>query len=326
MLAENMNFSEKGVEEALRKNIMLLLNVYSFYAMYAGDEVAKADSQNVLDAWIIAKLNHLISDVTKGMEEYNLPKSMRAITEFIDELSTWYLRRSRDRFKEAGDDKLQALQTMKYVLIELSKVMAPFMPFVSELLWQKVTGLNFIDEKSSVHLEKWPAAGIVNVDIISEMETVRKVVEMGLAARDAAKIKIRQPLQKIIVSEIAIENKELVNLIIDELNIKEVQFSEGALEKVELDTTMTPELEREGLKREIVRLVNGMRKENGMTIQDRISLTWFSDDELVVKTMEEYGEQIKTDVLATDIKMEKIEGMTESKVNNKVLSLTINKI
>ncbi len=326
MLAENMNFSEKGVEESLRKNVMLLLNVYSFYAMYAGDEVAKADSQNVLDAWIIAKLNHLISDVTKGMEEYNLPKSMRAITEFIDELSTWYLRRSRDRFKETGDDKLQALQTMKYVLIELSKVSAPFMPFISEVIWQKVTGLNFIDEKSSVHLEKWPAAGIENEDIISEMETVRKVVEMGLAARDAAKIKIRQPLQKIIVSEIAIENKELVNLIIDELNIKEVQFSEGAVEKVELDTTMTPELEREGLKREIVRLVNGMRKEKGMTIQDRISLTWASEDEFVIKTMEEYGDEIKTDVLATDIKMEKTEGMTESKVNNKNLLLSINKV
>jgi len=326
MQAENMNFSEKGVEEALRKNIMLLWNVYSFYAMYSQSEKANNNSDNILDKWILAKLNQLINSTTKAMEEYNLPRSMRAITEFIDELSTWYLRRSRERFKVEGADKEKALATTKYVLIELSKVMAPFMPFIAEALWQKVSGFEFVNEKASVHLEHWPSfakAPEGEAEIVSNMEIVRRIVEMGLAARDAAKIKIRQPLAKATISKLKIFDQPLVDLVKDELNIKELSFIEGAEEKAEFDKVITPELEREGLKRELVRLINGLRKDLGLTIKDRIILYLASDDEVVKKTIEEYSEEIKKDVLADSITMEKKDGMNEQKINNKIINLLI---
>jgi isoleucyl-tRNA synthetase len=146
--------------------------------------------------------------------------------------------------------------------------MAPFMPFVAEALWQKLTGNEFTNEKASVHLEAWPfspEAEEAEPEIIVQMEIVRKIVEMGLAKRDEVKIKIRQPLQAIKIKnqKLKIDNESLIDLIKDELNIKTVEFIDGD-EGVELDTTMTPELESEGLKREIVRAVNNLRKEKGL--------------------------------------------------------------
>lgn len=326
--AENLNFSEKGVEEALRKNIMMMGNIYSFYALYAEEGTeARTDSENVLDKWIIASLNRLIATVTKAMAEYDLPRAMRPITDFIDELSTWYIRRSRERFKaDDENDKMRALVTTKHVLIELSKVMAPFTPFVAEALWQKVSGNNFANDDKSVHLEGWPVEQAINIQALTEMETVRKIVEMGLAARDAQKIKIRQPLGKITVSNISLEDQGLIDLIKDELNIKEVVFmkSEGEI-KVELDTSITPALEREGLKREIVRLVNNLRKNQGLTIKDRIELIWHSDDEIVIATMKEFGDEIKNDTLAIELRMDPAAAEVQ-KVNTKALKVTIIKL
>jgi isoleucyl-tRNA synthetase len=346
--AENLNFSEKGVAEAMRKNIMLLWNVHAFYEMYQGGRTTESsegteNSDNVLDVWIIAKLNQLIAEVTKQMTEYNLVKAMRPITEFIDELSTWYLRRSRDRFKEGPrfrkDDKQNALATMKYVLENLSKVMAPFTPFISEAIWQAVTGTNFKDNTKSVHLEQWPNTEKTltvrttespekteNSDekIINDMNVVRRIVEMGLAKRDEHKIKIRQPLSKLKVKseKLKVSDEELINLIKDELNVKEVEFSDGE-EGVELDVTMTPELEREGLKRELVRAINNLRKNNGLTIKDQIKLYCFSDDEMIKETLKQYQEEIKTDTLSSEIIEEKADNSEEQKINDRSVYLAI---
>lgn len=337
MQAENMNFSEKGVEEALRKNVMLLWNVYSFYEIYQGVRTTEGtNSSNVLDFWINARLNQLIETVTKGMKEYNLQRAMRPITEFIDDLSTWYLRRSRDRFKEEGKDKEAALATMKSVLLNLSKVMAPFMPFVAESLWQEINGFNFSDKTKSVHLENWPETRTTEDtdNTLVKMRTVRQFVEAGLAKRDENKIKIRQPLSVFIIRTkgtdyIAIKNDErYLSLIKDELNIKKVVFEELETEglEFELNTILTPELEREGMKREIVRLINNLRKEQGLTIADRILIQWSSEDEIVKKTMEEYDTDVKKDTLATEIKNEKTQNSTENKVNGANLSLLITKL
>jgi isoleucyl-tRNA synthetase len=327
MQAENMNFSEKGVQEALRKNIMILWNVYAFYEMYAGDEKSDSESSNILDQWILVRLQQLISLVSEAMENYNLPKAMRPITEFIDDLSTWYLRRSRDRFKEEGDDKQAALKTMKFVLTGLSEVMAPFTPFVAEGLWQKVTGNNFGDTDKSVHLQNWPKMRTIDEAVIGEMTTVRKIVEMGLAERDNKKVKVRQPLQKIVVTSktLKTDNQNLVELIKDELNIKKVIFQSGEEDSVELDVVMTPALEKEGLKREIVRLVNQLRKEQGLTIEDRIMLYWWTDEEMVKGVFDDYGEDIKSDVLAQEVILEKKEQAKENKINNSIIYLLINK-
>ena len=328
MQAENMNFSEKSVQEALRKNIMILWNIYVFYEMYAGEEEVSTKSNNILDQWIIARLYQLIEITTKAMNDYNLPKAMRTITEFIDELSTWYLRRSRDRFKEEGSDKQAALETMKYILVELAKIMAPFTPFTAEALWQKVTLNNFDDNNQSVHLESWPTAEKINEEIISDMETVRRVVEMGLAKRDELKIKVRQPLSALTVytEKLQIKHDELLDLIKDELNIKEVLFEESNEEKVELDIEITPELKKEGIKREIVRLVNQLRKQAGMTIEDRIVLSWSSEDPLAKAVFEDYEKELKSDTLSSEIRIYKGEESLEYTVEESLIYLLINKL
>lgn len=277
MQAENLNFSEKGVEESLRKNVMVLWNVYKFYELFATDyQGAATPSKHVLDQWILAKLNLLIKEITVAMESYNLPKAMRPITEFIDELSTWYLRRSRDRFKAKDQsDKQDALATMNHVLIELAKLMAPFMPFVAESLWQAVSGQNFKDQNRSVHLEAWPVNGDEkNDEIIEEMNIIRKIVELGLAKRDEAGIKIRQMLGKITVkmkTKIATAYSELIK---DELNIQEIYFKAAVsnLIEVELDMVITPELKQEGIKREIIRFINMLRKDANFSLNDETSI------------------------------------------------------
>jgi len=327
MQAENMNFSEKGVQEALRKNIMILWNVYAFYEMYVGDEEVSDKSNNVLDLWILARLQQLISSVTEAMEKYNLPKAMRPITDFIDDLSTWYLRRSRDRVKEIHDDKIAFLQTMKYVLLKLSKVMAPFTPFVAEGLWQKVSGNNFSNRDQSVHLMPWPKMSGVKEVVIEEMIVVRKIVEMGLAERDIKKIKVRQPLQKIVVTSktLTIENQDLIELIKDELNIKEVVFQTGDEDQIELDIVITPALEREGLKREIVRTVNQIRKEQGLTIYDTIMVYWWTDEEKIQEVFVEYSADIRLDILAEEVIKEQKNEAKEYTINNSIIYLLINK-
>lgn len=287
MQAENINFSEKGVEESLRKNIMVLWNVYRFYEMFAGgsnNEEAKSD--NILDIWILAKLNLLIKDVTDALEVYNLPKAVRPITEFIDELSTWYLRRSRDRFKSEDEgDKQKALNTTNYVLLELAKLMAPFMPFIAENLWQKVSGYDFKDPDQSVHLQTWPKPqpnGAKEEKILAAMASVRDISALGLAKRDEAGIKIRQKLEKVIVSGEVSLAEDFIQLIKDELNINAVVFNsvKGVNLDLELDINLTPELKREGIKRELIRFINLMRKEKNLSLNDRIKVLYQSTGEI----------------------------------------------
>lgn len=308
MQAENLNFSEKGVAESLRKNVMLLWNVYRFYEMYAPEFKEEIESREVLDLWIVNKLNQLIKEVTEAMEHYNLPRAMRPISDFMDELSTWYLRRSRDRFKgEDETDKQKALATTKRVLLSLSRVLAPFMPFIAENLFQKVSGLNFQDENRSVHLESWPQAEAVNEEVLAEMELVRKVVELGLAKRDEAGIKVRQVLGVLKVWGGGVEkiSPAHLELIKDEINIKELQIISNEAKEIslELDVNITPELKREGIKREAVRFINMARKDLNFTINDQVSLQYETDSFEVQEVFKVFGEEIKREVLAKELEL-----------------------
>ena len=322
--AENLNFSEKGTEESLRKNLMILWNVYKFYEMFSGElKEENKQSENILDLWIIAKLNLLIKEVTEAMDNYNPQKAMRPITEFIDELSTWYLRRSRDRFKsEDENDKQSALATSKLVLTELSKIVAPFMPFVAENLWQSLSGNNYSDGNKSVHLENWPAKKELDEKsqtVLNQMTLVRKVVELGLAARDGAGIKIRQMLTSLTVktkeAELGIEYLELIK---DELNIQQVVWEkfENDFPEVVLDTVITPELKLEGLKRELVRFINMLRKEGGLTINDHVITYLETADEDVIATVKNFQESLSKDTLSDEIKLEIIpDGLISKEVS-----------
>lgn len=331
MLAENLNFSENGVKDVLRNVCMTLWNVYKFYEMFATDQTSShSNSTNILDQWIIARLNELIKEATENMNGYNLPKATRPIADFINDFSTWYLRRSRDRFK--GDDeadKQNALATTKFVFIELAKVMAPFTPFIAEQIWQKVTGYNFTDKNRSVHLESWPSfaeASDGKPTIIEEMETVRKIVELGLAERDKAGIKVRQPLL-----ELRIMNYELrsdyKDVISEELNIKNITSKKGEGEiLIELDTNITDELKIEGTKRDIVRQINMMRKNANLTIQDRITLSWQSDSQMVKNVFAKFADELKKETLSSEFK-EGVsgDGKTEVKINGEILFISIDK-
>jgi isoleucyl-tRNA synthetase len=333
MLADNLCFSEDGVKEAKRKNIMLVWNVYKFYEMFASEAVSeneKIESDNVLDKWILVRLNQLIKTVTEEMDKYNLPLASRPITDFIDDLSTWYIRRSRDRFKGADkEDRDKALAVTGFVLKELAKVIAPFMPFIAEQVWQKVTGNDFKDENKSIHLELWPEHGNMgtqehkNMDIISDMEKVRKIVELGLSKRDEASIKVRQPLSQLRIKNYELK-EEYVDLVKDELNVKEVISEKGDGDiSVELDTEITPELELEGIKREIVRSINVIRKEKELSINDRVLIYYQSPSEKINKAIEDYKDEIIKETLADDI----LKGETEKdlKINGGPFSLGVKK-
>jgi isoleucyl-tRNA synthetase len=338
LIAENLNFSEEGVRDSLRKIVMILWNVYKFYAMYEkeGDEkngeCLLPERENILDKWILIRLNTLIKEVTQNMNGYNIPKAVRPIDGFINDFSTWYIRRSRDRFKSDNQaDKKAALNITKYVLMQLAKVMAPFMPFIAEQIWQKTTGYNFKDENKSVHLVEWPLYDDPmekeDAEILKQMEEVRKIVELGLAKRDEAGIKVRQPLATSAVggANWIFKNGELINLIKDELNVKDIVDKKGKGELViELDTIINDELKLDGLKREIVRTVNNLRKNAGLTIQDKIVLSWQSDSELIKNVFTKMADELKKDTLSEKIIEEESEN--EVKVNGEKIKLGIKRI
>jgi len=300
MKADNINFSEKDLAEQARF-FNILLNVLSFYKMFAvGVEIKdleKKDLVNVLDKWIMARLEETKKIITEKMDNYDL-QAIREIPIFINDLSTWYVRRSRDRFK--GDDevdKMRALQTLRRTLYHLVRIMAPFMPFIAEHIYQELGA-----DVESVHLKEWPEVKKEWIDkkVLEEMEVVRKIVELGLAERDKAGIKVRQAL-----SELRITNYELreeyVELLKDELNVKEIEFIDGKELLVEFDTTMTPELIADGIKRELVRALNNLRKEAGMTIQDKAVIHYETASQEIKEVFEKFGEEIKKDTLADEI-------------------------
>ena len=331
MAAENLNFSEKGVQEALRKNIMLLLNVYKFFALYEleNEKLLKSltevdlrkgaeKSDNVLDKWLLLKFNNLVDEVNNSLTGYNLPRAMRVITEFIDELSTWYLRRSRDRFKSDDEqDKIAALITTKIVLLELSKVIAPFMPFVAENLWQKLSANNFSRHDASVHLTAWPKkfAG-AEKNILEQMNLARRIVEAGLAKRDEVGIKIRQMLNKLTVKSKDLKlEKEYEKLILDELNVKEIVFVSLETDEqliVELDTEITPELKQEGTKRELIRFINLLRKEANLSLGDEVDAIIYASAE-VKKVIELMKSDIQKETLSSKLEAFIFEAQTEIK-------------
>lgn len=271
MKGESVNFSESQVDEVLKKVIMRFRNVYSLYALYKDPslDVGKSD-KSILDRWIISRLSQLNDEVVKGMLRYELDRATRPIADFVDDFSTWYARRSRDRFKsEDMDDKANALYTTRFVLIEFSKVIAPFMPFVAEDIYLKVSG-----KEESVHLENWPKASNIDNEVLTLMKKTREVVSLGLEARAKGGFKVRQPLNKISIKDQDLEGKdEYLTLIKDELNVKGVVFNPSLEDEVILDTEITEDLKKEGQFRELLRNIQQMRKDRGLHPEDKITLS-----------------------------------------------------
>ncbi len=276
--AEDVCFSEKGIDEVSKKLLQRLDNVLAFYELYATDISSRDEkqvSENILDRWIIARLSETAALSTEGLEKYEIDKASRPILDFVDDMSNWYIRRSRDRFKSDDEaDKKSALMTTRYVLCELSKIMAPFTPFYAEYLFGKVKD---DDAKESVHLENWPAFAkptAADAQLIEGMKETRRLITLGLEARAKAGIKVRQPLSRF-ETKVAVTASDLMK---DELNVKSVKVNPSLPTEIFLDTTITPELREEGSVREFVRAVQELRKSAGLSVVDEVILFVDSDE------------------------------------------------
>lgn len=270
--AQDFAFSDKGVDEVVKKHIGRLNNVVTFYEMYATSGIEDISSNHPLDIWILSRLAELTKSVTESLEKYEIDRATWPFADFIDDLSTWYLRRSRDRFKgEDQNDKKMALFTTYTVLITFVKLLAPFMPFLSEDIYLRLKG-----QKESVHMETWPEIKKFDKKIIESMKEIRKIASLGLEARMKAKINVRQPLSKLTIKS-TISN-ELISLVKNEVNVKEIVSDTTLFEEVTLDISISPELKEEGAVRELIRAVQDLRKSKGLTIQDRVALAIDGDD------------------------------------------------
>lgn len=278
---EDLSVSEKEIREQERKNIGRLHNVLAMYEQYADERVvAKSDSSHVLDRWIIARLNETVRGITAGYTSYELDKATRPIEGLIDDISVWYLRRSRERLKQnlsselqmislddTRTDKEMCLSTLRFVLKNLALLIAPVMPFYAEYLFQSVQEEA---DAESVHLMAWPKGGDVDAVVLGKMGIVREFVTLALEARTKANIKVRQPLPAL-YTNMQLED-EYAGIVANEINVKAVTFDASLQERIRLDTEITPELKQEGNVRELIRAIQDARKEMGLTPDDTISV------------------------------------------------------
>ncbi|HRH26781.1 MAG TPA: class I tRNA ligase family protein [Parcubacteria group bacterium] len=288
---DSKNFDEKTVDEIVKKVFNPLLNIVAFYELYKDDKTLPHNkSQNVLDKWILSRLNELVEGGTKTLEKFQVFESARPIRDFVNDFSTWYVRRSRDRFKsENAEERNEALATTAFVLIELSKYMAPFTPFFAEEVYQKMKNP---ESKESVHLDFWPNGGDTDSSLIDSMSKVRENVTLALELRQKSGHKVRQPLNTLIIKESFSE--ELLSIIADEVNVKEVVVGD----EVKLDTNLTPELIEEGVARDIIRAIQDARKTEKLNPSDVVNIVFCTDKQGIIY---KHLEMIKSPTGVNDI-------------------------
>jgi len=301
---ESKLFMEKEVVSVSRNLFITLWNVYSFFMMYAEIDNFKPkgeiDSDNVLDRWIMAKLNGLVRDVTKNLDRYEPYVASIAIMDFVNELSTWYVRRSRRRFWKSEDDsdKNYAYETLYHVLRELSVLLAPFTPMYAEILY---SGLKLGGDPDSIHLLSYPVARKVDNEVLAEMKKTRSIVEAGLSSRMKEGVKVRQPLARLEYGSEEL-SKQFEEIILDEVNVKEVVNSDKSKETVMLDVKITKELADEGLARELVRKIQDMRKKAGFDVSNRINIYFAATDDNIKSVLgETWRDYIMKETLAVKL-------------------------
>jgi isoleucyl-tRNA synthetase len=311
---DSKRFDLKALDEMVKKVFMILWNVMTFYELYAnqpnptnptppsrgGGGPGVGVSKNVLDRWVLARLNQLVKESSEQLDGFKVTEPVRAIGDFINDLSTWFVRRSRDRFKGKDEaDKAAALATLRECLITISKMMAPFAPFLSEAIYLRMLG-----GQSSVHLDTWPTVDETLLDekLLERMARSRSIVSKILEKRSETGRAVRQPLASATVwlpeGEL---DEELINIIKDEVNIKAVIIEKGDY-NVELDVNLTPELLREGMSRDIIRRINELRKNNKLTIENRIELYFESPDAEAQTMIKEFEDAVKNGTLSSSLR------------------------
>ena len=331
---EARRFSAQLVAESLRRFLLTLWNTYSFFVTYANLDrfdpgAAPQGERSDLDRWLLSELSVLVERVTSCLEEYDPTSAGRAIQAFVEDLSNWYVRRSRRRFwkpvlsaaegSDSDADKLAAYQTLYTCLVTLAKLLAPFTPFLADEIYQNL--VRSVDKKApqSVHLAGWPQAdpSLVDQRLMEETRLVMRVVRLGRAARSKAGIKVRQPLARVVVKPRAPVEAEglrrLESQLLDELNVKALALaeSESQLEglavasdeagyAVGLDTTLTAELADEGLARELVHRIQNLRKAAGFQISDRIA-TYYRGWDRVREVLASHGDYVRQETLSSEL-------------------------
>jgi len=261
---------------------------------------------NPLDRWVVSRVHQLRNQITDNMNIYDIPHAVEDVLLFIDDASNWFVRRSRRRFWKSEDDtdKHQAYQTLHYVLSYLALILAPFVPFLSEELWQKMVG------GESVHLQNWPQAGQIDEQIVADMAELRGFVNEALALRAKAGVKIRQPLFEVVLPRSADGVEWFSDILLEELNVKRVSWQAEA-SAIALDLTITPDLKNEGLAREVIRAVQNGRKKAGLNVDDRINLALMSDDPVLTQAIAQFRDEIYAETLAVGTQIAQAEAYDE---------------
>lgn len=321
---EDFSLVDKDIADVHRK-LNMIWNMYDFFTLYAevdkwqwdGQITPPKDMSNYLDQWIVSRIHQLGEQVDERMQEYDVPNAVKLIIPFIEDASNWYVRRSRKRFwkSDNDDDKNNAYSTLHYVLTTLSVIMAPITPFLSEELYQKLTG------RESVHLIDWPEFGHVNNLLISEMKKVRTYIADGLAIRAAEGVKVRQPLRSVTTPYIPDNYMEVIK---EELNVKEVKLDKK-IKSVKLDTKIDSELKAEGLAREVIRYIQNARKKAGLNVDDRIILSLSTDDKTLKNAIKDYADQITKETLTVKLSETEQSYNTSGVIDGKQLAISLQK-
>ncbi len=326
---ENVHsFSMQMVAETMRGDLLTLWNTYSFFVLYANIDhfvpqgTAAGLSPSHLDNWIISELNRLIADMTKALDKYDLTSAARRAGDFVDELSNWYVRRSRRRFwkSEEDVDKLAAYNTLYQCLVTLSKLLAPFVPFTAEEIYRNLVCSADSQAPESVHLTDFPLANEAKIDdrLSGEVSLAMKIASLGRAARAKAGIKVRQPLAKAIITLTQESERDALQKfaadIMDEVNIKELEFVKDTLSAdmpyhavandgkhwVAVDTRLSSQLKAEGVSREIVRHIQTMRRAAGFDVADHI-VTYYQGEGHIARVLKDFAGYIKQETLSLEL-------------------------
>jgi isoleucyl-tRNA synthetase len=275
--SDNLLFGYGIADETRRRFHLKLWNVYNFFVTYANLDgfipsktpATKPKTWNVLDRWIISRLKQTVDVVNKNLEKYDAFSSSASLEEFLEDVSNWYIRRSRERVgntSKSRKDSNEFYGNCYFVLLTLTKLLAPFTPFISDIIYRNLA------KKDSVHLSTWPDFNYsVDIKLINDIKTIRDIVEKAHAERKLKQIPVRQPLNKLTIVNYQLSDQDLIGLIKDEVNVKNVEFKTGKGDvKVKLDTKITPELEEEAKTRELIRNIQAKRKEMGVDLNQKI--------------------------------------------------------
>jgi isoleucyl-tRNA synthetase len=344
----NLNFGYTLGRETTRK-LLTLWNVYNFFITYARIDQYKPNTYatqlnpTVLDRWIISRLNTTIKSVRTHLMDYDPAPTVTAIESFIDDMSLWYVRLSRRRFWKSEDDvdKLTGYETLYECLVKLVKLIAPFMPFLAEAIYQNLVVSVCPQEPASVHLCDYPEADETKIDwkLETDIALVRKLVSLGHAAREKVRIKVRQPLAKATIYTKNPDDEKLLEpyltTIKEELNVKvvDVKKQDGLSQEqyaVILDTKITEELENEGFSRELVHKVQNLRKEAGFEVTDRIRLFYQTSPRLetAIKSFQRYiqNETLAVELMRVDDEIPQADLTKELTINGEPAKLILCKV